>query len=421
MEQIEIICIVLNEFNAVLFRIIVERKLEMGDLTIELKGLLERAVCNNEIAGANLLILKDGKELVYTEAGYANIEEKRPFERNTISRIYSMTKPITSTAAMILMERGLLELGQPVSDIIEEFKNPMVWESGRLVPANKWILVKDLLNMTSGLSYGSDDAAGHQVWRILEDVDARLYGDNPASTMEIVKRLGKNGLSFHPGDKWLYGMSADVLGAVIEKVSGMQYGEFLKKEIFEPLGMEDTAFYVPKEKQKRLADVYERTADGLKLIKTNHLGIKYTMDIPPAFESGGAGLASTIDDYSKFATMLMQKGSYNGRQILSPRTVEYMTNGMLTPWQQETVWRSWDGMYGYGYGNLMRVMREPSMAQFMTWKDEYGWDGWLGTYFCNSPSNKVTILLTCQRKDAGTMDVTKRIRNVLAANINENV
>ncbi len=389
----------------------------MSELTSKLNAVLQQGIEKGEIAGANLLIMKDGKELVYTEAGYANVEQSKPYKRDTICRFFSLSKPITATAAMILMERGQLELGQPVGDILESFKDMKVWENGKKVPIRRNLLIKDLLNMTSGLSYGGEDPAGQQVWRILEEMDARLYGDNPMTTMEYIERLGQCELSFHPGEQWEYGTSADVLGAVIQKITGMPYSEFLKKEIFEPLGMVDTGFYVPEEKQYRLADAYEKSPNGMKLYVTNNLGIKYTMDKPPAFESGGAGLVSTIDDYSKFATMLLQNGNYNGKQILKPKTVEYMTTGKLTPWQQQTVWNKWESMYGYGYSNLVRIMEEPGMAQYNTWKGEYGWDGWLGTYFCNSPSNDITILLTTQRRDAGTMDVTKRIRNVIAAEI----
>lgn len=394
-----------------------ERTLTMSELTSKLNGLLQQAIDRGEIAGANLLIIKDGSDLVYTEAGYANVDKAIPFKRDTICRIYSMSKPITAVAAMILVERGQLELGQPVGDILPEFRDMKVYEDGRRVPAKRCMLVKDLMCMTSGLSYGGEDTAGQQVWRILEDMDARLYGTNPVSTEELVKRIASCDLSFHPGDQWMYGTSADVLGYVIQKVTGVSYGEFLQKEIFGPLGMADTGFYVPEEKKGRLADVYERTPDGIKVYETNHLGIRYNGVGAPAFESGGAGLLSTVDDYAKFAMMLMNDGTYNGVQILKPATVDFMTKAKLTPWQQESVWRSWDGMYGYTYSNLLRIMAEPGMAQFNTWKGEYGWDGWLGTYFINSPSNKVTILMMCQRRDAGTMDVTKRIRNVLAANL----
>lgn len=389
----------------------------MSELTEKLNRLLDRAIENGDIAGANLLVLKDGKELAYTEAGYASIEKKRLFKRDTVCRIYSMSKPITATAAMILVERGELEPGQPVSDILNEFKNQKVWEEGRKVPAKRSLLVKDLLNMTSGLPYVDESPGGQEAAHIFEEMDSRLFGDNPMSTMEFAGKAANCGLEFHPGEKWMYGTSADILGAVIEKITGMRYGEFLKNEIFEPLGMKDTGFYISEDKLERLADVYEKTVDGMKLFKTNHLGVKYIKTKPPAFESGGAGLMSTVDDYSKFATMLMQDGIYEGKRILKPCTVKFMTTGKLTPWQQDSLWKSWESMYGYGYSNLMRVMEEPGMAQFMTWKGEYGWDGWLGTYFCNSPVNKVTILMNCQRKDAGTMDVTKRIRNVIAAGL----
>lgn len=391
----------------------------MSNLTKKLNELLEIAIQNGDIAGANLLVIKDGKEVAYTEAGYASIEKNRLFKRDTICRIYSMSKPITSAAAMILVERGELELGQPVSDILEEFKNQQVWEGDTKVPARRSLLVRDLLNMTSGLPYGDMSPGGMEAVQVFEEMDERLYSDNQMSTMEFASKVAKCGLEFHPGEKWMYGTSADILGAVIEKITGMHYGEFLKKEIFKPLGMKDIGFYIAEDKLDRLADVYEKTADGIKLFETNHLGVKYIKTEPPAFESGGAGLMSTLDDYAKFATMLMQGGIYDGRRILKPATVEFMTTGKLTPWQQDSLWKSWESLYGYGYANLMRVMEEPGMAMFMTWKGEYGWDGWLGTYFCNSPSNKVTILMNCQRKDAGTMDVTKRIRNVITANIED--
>ena len=379
----------------------------------QLLELLERAVSAAQIAGANILVLKDGCEIAYAEAGFSDVEQEKPFRRDTIARIYSMTKPVTAAAAMILMERGILDLGQHVGDILPKFRNVQVWENDRKVPACRSLLVKDLLNMTSGLAYPGEDAAGREAAAVFRDIAERLYGSKPMTTMEIAQRLGSCALAFHPGEKWMYGSSADILGAVIEKVSGKRFGAFLKDELFTPLEMCDTAFYVPKEKYHRLAEVYEQTDDGMKRCVTNNLGIRYTQNVPPAFESGGAGLVSTIDDYAKFAGMLLSDGG----QIMKPATVKYLTTGKLLPWQQESLWRSWDSMAGYGYGNLMRVMEEPGMALCSTWKGEYGWDGWLGTYFCNSPENGVTILMFCQRKDAGTMELTRKIRNVIAANL----
>ena len=382
----------------------------------QIAKVLRDAVENHEVAGLNLLILKDGKEAFYSEAGYADIESEKPYTRDTIVRLYSMSKPVTAAAAMLLMERGQLDIGMPVDEILPAFQNQMVWENGKKVPVKRRMVVKDLLSMTSGLPYGGDlgNPASMEAQQVFDEINENLYSDHQMNTIEIAERLGRCGLAFHPGDAWRYGTSADVLGAVIETVSGKRFGTFLQEEFFEPLGMKDTGFYVPEEKQNRLASVYERTSDGMKFCHTDNLGIMYTQKMPPAFESGGAGLVSTIDDYAKFAAMLMNQGSYEGKQILAPATVRFFTGAKLTPWQQESFWRGWDSLAGYGYGNLMRIMEEPGMAYYQTWKGEYGWDGWLGAYFCNSPLNKTTILMTMQRKDAGVIEVTRRMRNVLA-------
>lgn len=381
----------------------------------QIDRLLKKAVEDHEVAGVNLLVIQDGKEALYSQAGYADREAGKPYQRDTIVRLYSMTKPITAAAAMLLMERGELDLGQPVEEILPGFCNQTVWENGRKVPVRRKMVVKDLLSMTSGLPYSYDEEKpdSMEVQKVFDEIDARLYGDYPMETVEIANRLGQCGLSFHPGDFWQYGSSADVLGAVIERVSGKKFGTFLQEEFFEPLGMTDTGFYVPPEKQERLASVYEKTQQGLKLCPTNRLGVRYRGEKPPAFESGGAGLFSTLDDYAGFAGMLMEHGSYQGGQILSPETIEFFTSAGLTFWQKEAMWRSWDSLAGYSYGNLMRVMEEPGLAYYQTWKGEYGWDGWLGAYFCNSPANRTTILMSFQRKDAGVTTLTRRVRNIL--------
>ena len=385
----------------------------MRELTEKLHTLLEKAVESHEIAGANLLILKNGEELLYTQAGFADRDKGIPYSRDTISRLFSMSKPVTAAAAMILVERGELDLGKSLGDILPAYRNLQVWENGKKIPARRNILVKDLLNMTSGLPYPGMDESGQEAARVFEEIDRRLYGDAPLTTMEIADRLGACGLTFHPGDKWMYGTSADILGAVIEKVSGISLGEFLQKELFAPLGMADTAFYVPAEKQHRLAETYECVPGGMARYVTNNLGIAYTMHRPPAFESGGAGLVSTIDDYAKFAAMLIN----GGQGILSPYTVHMLTAGCLTDWQRESCQRSWESMMGLTYGNLMRHMVEPGAAIYHGWAGEYGWDGWLGCYFCNSPANGITVLMTTQRRDAGTMEITRKLRNVISANL----
>lgn len=383
----------------------------MEKISEKLQTILQRSVDAGEIAGANVLILRHGEEIAYTQAGFADVERKVPFARDTISRLYSMSKPITAAATMLLVQDGVLDLEQPLGGVLPAFRNQQVWCDGRKVPANREIFVSDLLNMTSGLSYPGEDAAGQEAARVFEDLDSRLHGENPMTTMEFAQRIGGCGLTFQPGAKWMYGTSADILGAVVEAVSGQTFGEFLKQRLFAPLGMDDTGFYVPEEKQHRLAEVYEQTPGGVKRYETYNLGIDYPLDKAPAFESGGAGLVSTVEDYAKFARMLIR----NGDGLMSPAAVKRMTQSRLLPWQQESVWRSWDGMAGYGYGSLMRILEEPGMARLLGWHGEYGWDGWLGCYFCNSPENGISILMTTQRRDAGTLAVTRKVRNALAA------
>lgn len=385
----------------------------MEHLTDKLTRLLRQAVDAGEVAGANVLVLRGEEELAYAQAGYADVQARRPFARDTICRIYSMTKPVTAVAAMLLVERGMLDLGSSVGDILPAFRDMQVWENGKKVPARRNILVKDLLNMTSGISYPATDASGQEVAQVFDCLEQRLYGDDPMSTAEWAERIGACALAFHPGDAWMYGASADVLGAVIEKCSGMTLRDFMRKEIFEPLGMRDTDFYVPAEKAARLAQIYAQTPDGLCLFRDDNLGISYCADRLPAFRSGGAGLCSTIDDYQKLALSLRGYGT----AILSAETVRYLTQGRLLPWQLEGARRSWESMAGFDYGNLCRVLTDPGMALYNGWAGEYGWDGWLGTYFCNSPANDMTVLLFTQRADAGMLPLTRRVRNVIAANV----
>lgn len=379
---------------------------------------MNAAVSAREAAGVNLLVLQNGKELLYAESGYADIEHQKPMSRDTIFRLYSMSKPITAAGIMILMERGIIDLFNPVSKYLPGFRNQQVSVSGTLVPVKRETTLQHLLNMTSGLPYGGADAAGQAAEAVFEEIREKLSSDDAISTVEAANRLGSLPLSFHPGDHFMYGTSADILGAVIEVASGMRFGDFLEKELFEPLGMKDTGFFIPESKQERRSCTYELLSDGtLAECQTTHLGISYFMESRPAFESGGAGLVSTLPDYSRFAGMLLNNGSYNGVQILRPATVAYMTGGQLLPWQQEDLNRDWGGLTGYSYGNLLRVMKEPGSAVMLTTKGEYGWDGWLGPYFSNHPDLGLTILVGMQKKDAGTTALTRKLRNIILSSL----
>lgn len=389
----------------------------------QLRTAMQTSIANSEVAGVGVLVQKGDEEICFLAEGMADIENKKIWERDTIFRLYSQTKPICAAAAMILVERGELDLYQPVSQILPGFKNQKVWENGAERPVKREATVFDMLSMTSGTYYPDETCeSGCQAAKLFEEVDARLFGENPMSTVELANRIGQCALGFEPGSSWNYGTSADVLGAIVEVVSGMRFGEFLKKEIFEPLGMNDTAFWVPQEKQNRLAKVYETVVDEGKeenrLIPYlgSHLGIRNVMDCEPTYEAGGAGLASTLDDYMKFAKMLRNGGILNGKRILREETVKYFTDSQLMNWQQKAFEEKFN-LFGYSYGKLMRVCREPSKSAMLTRKGEYGWDGWLGAYFANFPQEDMTILFGMQKKDAGTWALTRKLRNIILSSI----
>lgn len=385
-----------------------------------LQSIMDQAVEEKFIAGASLLVRKNGEEKWFCKSGMADLEKGKSIERDTIFRLYSMSKPVTAAAAMILVERGLLDMGEPVSKYLPGFANQKVAEENQSVSVKREMNIKDLLCMTSGLSYPNEATpAGREAASVFEKIDEALYSDTPMTTQEVANALGRCRLQFQPGEHWMYGSSADILGAVIEVVSGMRFGEFLKKEIFEPLGMTDTGFYVPREKQGRIAKVYENQEGNLVEVETNHLGIRYSLDEEPAFQSGGAGLVSTLDDYAKFAQMLLNEGSLGTTRILKPQTVRFLTRGKLTARQQEDFERDWEQFMGYTYGNLMRVLERPGQTWAMGFEGEYGWDGWLGAYFCNDPKNQATFLLMYQLVHAGTTTFTRKIRNVVNTGLME--
>ena len=375
---------------------------------------MDRAIENKELAGLNFMVLQDGKEQLYAEAGFANVEEKKKFKRDTIVRLYSQSKPITVAAAMLLIQDGIIELYEPVGDYIESFRNQEIVEDGirRPVRDDRPMFIKDLLDMTSGLVYPFvNSPAEIGTGDLYDEMIQRFSSDNMMSTMEFADRLGKLPLAFQPGDHFRYGTSADILGAVIEKASGKKLGEFMKERIFEPLNMKDTGFYVPDEKMDRYATAYHCGGSELKAYSGNNLGIRDDGK-KNAFESGGAGLFSTIDDYANFARMLMNGGTFEGKEILTKRTVKFMTSPQLTDDQQKDM-ACWSTLGGFSYGNLMRIMKNPDKAGIMAGQGEYGWDGWLGPYFCNDPESRRTVLMLTQRVDYGTGPVTRKLRNII--------
>lgn len=388
---------------------------KLGRLQDIMREMTERGFA----AGVSCMVIRHGEEQCYYETGYSDIAAERRMTRDTIHRLYSMTKPVTAAAVMILLEEGRMDLLDQASDYLQGFRNQYVVEQGVIVPVKRPITIQNLLNMTSGLAYpGEGSPAEIRSDRLIEEIKDKLMTQQAHTTVEVANRIGKLPLAFIPGTTWQYGLSADVLGAIVEVVSGMRFGQFLKERIFEPLGMTDTDFYVPAEKQERLAKVY-RKAEGRLVEETQcHLGIQNRMKTRPAYESGGAGLCSTIDDYAKFTQMLLGGGTYRGTRVLSSGTVAYMTTAHILPAQRAGL-ETWESLKGYTYGSLMRIMDAPEEAAGLGSRGEYGWDGWLGTYMMNDPAHDLTLLIMQQQTDSGTTAYTRRLRNVLFSALDE--
>lgn len=391
----------------------------MNALYEKVNEIMEKAVAAGDIAGANLLVLKDGSEDVYCQCGYRDIENKKPVTRDTIFRLYSQTKPVTAAAAVLMAARGEIDLAEDISSYLPEFSQQNVNINGERKAAERRITVRDLLNMTSGIPYPDDSSeGGRQAGAVFWNMEQRLYGDNPVTTREFSELMAKNDLVFTPGERFMYGSSADITGALIERVSGMKFSEFLKENFFIPLEMNDTDFYVPESKQERLAKVYNYSENGLVECITNHLGMRYERDIPPAFESGGAGLCSTVDDYSRFASMLLSGGTYKGRRIMPEAAVKYLTGSTLP---EEKLWQFrqwWDWMSGYSYGNFMRVCRDEGQTSLFSSAGEYGWDGWLGTFFSNEPKHGITLLMGVQQVGVGKAGtLVRKLKNAVMSEI----
>jgi CubicO group peptidase (beta-lactamase class C family) len=382
----------------------------MNEMEQRVAGILDAAVKNGEMTGAGALVLRGGREVCCVQAGLADLAGQVPVRRDTIFRLYSMTKPIAAYAILLLWERGEVDLLDPVSRYLPAFARQTVGDDRR--ENSQPMTIHHLLSMTSGLTYGGEGSENlRQTQELFEQISRRIPTERPMTTFEVADRLAAIPLAFVPGSHWCYGTSADVLGAIVEVVSGKSLRDYLREELFLPLGMTDTDFYVPAEKQSRLACTYQQTPEGLALYTDNGLGIPYDLNELPAFVSGGAGLVSTLDDYAKFAQMLMNGGEYGGRQYLCRKTADYFTHAGQTPALRRDMTDIFPWMCGYNYGNLMRNCEEPRQAAMLSNRGEYGWDGWLGCVFLNDPETKTTFLYMQQVLGAGLNPCALRVKN----------
>lgn len=377
--------------------------------------IMQQEVDAGRIAGAGYLLIQGGRERYFHVCGYADRERGTPIRRDTIFRLFSMTKPITAAAVMLLAERGELDLRDTVSQYIPSFRGQTVWNpEGEPLPVKRDITIYDLLNMTSGIPYPENWEDCCPSGRLMDRLFQKLKKDQAAgqrlTTREWIDRIAEVPLAFQPGQGWIYGLSADVLGAVAEVVTGKRYGDFLREELFMPLEMADTGFYVPEDKLERFAQnyIWNEEKQELEIYADCNLGEYYGPDV--SFESGGAGLVSTMEDYSHFARMLLQGGVYNGTRILGEKTVQFMRKDRLSVEQREAF--AWDSNLGCGYGCLMRVLTDQGAAGTIGCQGEYGWDGWTGNYVTIDPADDMAMLYFIQRGGYSSSTALRRLRNV---------
>lgn len=365
--------------------------------------------------GAAISVIHKGEEVYYGEYGEADKEKGLPMRRDCIFRCYSMTKPVTSVAVMILVERGKLSLSDAVSNYLPGFREQQVYTESGLVPVEREVTIQDLMDMTAGVVYpDASFPAGAIMQEMIDEYYRKIFEeDTPTSTYDLANLIGEQPLAFQPGEEWCYSFCADVLGAVVEVVSGKSYGEFLHENIFKPLGMVDTDFYVPEEKQNRFCQNYQYMPETqtMEPCTWQHLGLSYFHLKKPAFESGGAGLVSTIDDYSRFVKMMLGKGTLDGVRILGKKTVEWMTQNHLNEKQLKTF--NWEALKGYGYGNLMRVMIREELAESLGSNGEFGWDGWLGSYVFMDPKEDLAVIYVIQKCGGNGFRDVQVIRDIV--------
>jgi CubicO group peptidase (beta-lactamase class C family) len=360
-----------------------------------LKAMIDRG----ELAGAVTLVARHGRVARRSVLGLDNLARRTPLKEDTIFRIFSMTKPVTAVAMMILRDEGRWHPDDPIAKHLPAFANVRVFDgidangAVKTVAANHAPTMRELMTHTAGLSYGATQEPYDQPYR-----DAQLW--RAESLGDFAARAGRLPLCYQPGEKWLYSISMDVQGAIIESMSGLSLAEFMRTRIFEPLGMKDTGFYVPDEKRSRLATLYRQSStEGLVELANPKAFFSFDHLSEPTIPSGGGGLVSTLDDYARFAQMLLNKGDLGAVRLLSERAVIEMTENHLPEWMMAKGFGIGFMQIrpGFGYGYNGAVFTDPEAAGLPVGRGTYEWDGAAQTWFWVDYENDLIFVGMVQR------------------------
>ena len=358
-----------------------------------LDATFQKIIDDKELPGVTVMIARKGKVVYQKSFGFQDREKAIPMSNDSIFRIYSMTKPLVSVAALMLVEEGKLHLAELVSKYIPEFKDMKVGidsvdASGNVsfttVPAKRQMTVQDLLRHTSGLTYGAPLNDKTTVQKMYKEAGVGLTAK---SLTEFAQNLAKLPLAYEPGTTYEYSHSTDILGRVVEVASGKNLDEFLRERILAPLKLSDTHFILPSDKLSRLAQPQPNPQTGARLEL-----LDFTK--PTTFFAGGHGLVSTAGDYVRFCQMMLNGGELEGARILAPRTVAYMASNHVGA--NIGVGTVWNPGSGYGFGLGFAVRKEQGLAEWPGSVGDYFWGGYAGTYFWIDPKEQLVVTYMSQ-------------------------
>ena len=382
-----------------------------GVVKIRIDSTLKSFIDSGKTAAVSALVFEKGKEVYYNAFGYADREAKIPMDRNTIVRIFSMTKPVTGVGLMTLYDKGAFQLDDPLSKYAPEFANMKVFngvdEKGNpiLEPAKRPITIRDITRHTAGFAGADVPALGDMVRK----ADA-MNRENSLS--EMAKRLASLPLQFHPGDQWSYGPSVDVQAYLVEKLSGKPFDQYVKETILDPLKMTNTRYVIPANDMNRFAALYNRNDDGVLNRASDEQANSFnTKDWP--LKPGGWGLTSTLDDYTKFAQMLVNKGKLGKVQILKSKTVDLMSTNQLSDTISKRMWLPSKGRVGFGIDFAVRTAPPQTKDENNGAVGEFFWDGAASTLFWVDPRNDLTAVLFTQLLPFDRVKLHKRFRDAI--------
>ena len=388
---------------------------ELGFSTSRLERIntwMQKYIDDGKLPGATTLVARHGKIAFCETMGYGDLEEKKPLARDSILRFYSMSKPITAVAVMMLYEQGLFQLDEPLSAFIPSFQSMQVYQSGvgpnmKTEPAATPMTIHHLLTHTSGLTYGVENEGGVPGMYAEQRTD---FNPDDGPLAAAVDRLAEIPLAFEPGSRWEYSVSFDVLGRLVEVISGKPLDLFLKESIFDPLGMNDTGFFVPESKLDRFVSLYQCIPETRLSLMESAAGSPLVGNVETL--SGGGGLVSTLDDYFCFTEMLRNKGTFNGQRLLGKKSVELMTcnhlPGDLADMGQPTFCET--TYEGIGFGLGMSVVIDPAKSKILGTPGEYAWGGYASTAFWVDPVEDMTVIFLTQLIPSGAYPIRRELR-----------